>query len=117
MNQNASDIYPGPLGGGIAHYARFEEIYEGRLFKPRDTAASGPTGMRQTTNWSMIYQFMFAFACLLFWQSSFRPRVVVLVVVLVAVAVAVTVAVLLLSLLLLLLPVIRCAAAGTVCCC
>lgn len=39
-----TNIYAGPLGGSIAHYARFEEIYHGRLYGPNDTALTGPTG-------------------------------------------------------------------------
>lgn len=55
-----SDVAAGPLGGQFAHFARFEEIYTGRMYLPNDTAASGPTGSSwpaNSVNWTKIYKF------------------------------------------------------------
>lgn len=52
------DITAGPLGGEFAHFARFEEIYMGRLYQPNDTVASGPTGGEKSVNWTAISTFM-----------------------------------------------------------
>jgi len=47
----------GELGGGLAHFARFTEILEGRLFGPNDTAESGPRGPAVPPSWDDVYQF------------------------------------------------------------
>ena len=51
------NISAGPLGGGLAHFARFREVLDGRAYGPNDTVASGPTGDPHPTNWSAVYSF------------------------------------------------------------
>lgn len=45
------NISAGPLGGGVAHWARFKEVLVGREFLPNDTAATGPTGPTHSIDW------------------------------------------------------------------
>ena len=41
---HSKERWGGAHAGGIAHFARFQEIYVGKLYRHNDTADSGPTG-------------------------------------------------------------------------
>ena len=51
------NVSAGPLGGGLAHFARFTEILEGREYAPHDTVATGPTGRLRPTEWARVRNF------------------------------------------------------------
>ena len=52
------NISAGPLGGTIAHFARFKEILVGRRFRPDDTVAGGPTGDPVEIDWQGVKPFV-----------------------------------------------------------
>ena len=52
------NISAGPLGGGLAHWARFKELLLGREYGVNDTVYSGPTGKARPTDWEGVYRFV-----------------------------------------------------------
>lgn len=54
---NLTNTSAGPMGGSLAHFARFTELLDGRLYGPNDTAYSGPHGAPIPTDFEHVYTF------------------------------------------------------------
>ena len=54
-----TSIFAGPLGGGLAHFARFNEIQYERLYGANDTWGTGPRGAKISPPiaWAEVFHF------------------------------------------------------------